>query len=88
MPAPLVDRPKAGFAVPVGAWLRGPLRGWAEELLDPRILRQEGWFDPQLVSARWQEHLSGRRDGTAALWTVLTFQAWLREQQTARAAAA
>jgi asparagine synthase (glutamine-hydrolysing) len=88
VPSALVDRPKAGFAVPVGEWIRGPLRGWAEELLDPRSLRAAGWFDADAVSARWSRHLSGREDATAALWAVLMFQAWLREQTTANAAAA
>ncbi len=79
-PAALFDRPKAGFAVPVGQWIKGPLRDWAESLLDPRRLAPEGWFDPAIVSARWADHLSGRRDSTAAIWSILMFQAWLDEQ--------
>jgi asparagine synthase (glutamine-hydrolysing) len=80
VPEQLFDRPKAGFAVPVGEWIRGPLRGWAEELLDPTRLAGEGWFDPKIVRRRWAEHLSGRRDSTNALWAVLMFQAWLDNQ--------
>lgn len=80
VPRELVDRPKAGFAVPVGEWIRGPLREWAEELLEPVALRRDGWFDADMITARWRSHLSGRRDSTAAIWAVLMFQAWLREQ--------
>jgi asparagine synthase (glutamine-hydrolysing) len=61
-------------------WLRGPLRPWAEELLAPARLAGEGYFDAAAVGARWRDHLSGRRDGTAALWAVLMFQAWLAAQ--------
>ena len=78
-PPALFDRPKAGFAVPIGAWLRGPLKPWAEELLDERRLLSEGWFDPRKVRRRWDDHLSGRSDATAALWSILMFQAWLDE---------
>jgi asparagine synthase (glutamine-hydrolysing) len=88
VPRHLVDRPKAGFALPVGEWLKGPLRSWAEELLDARSLRADGWFDAEAVGARWRNHLSGREDATAALWSVLMFQAWLREQRVDNAAAA
>jgi asparagine synthase (glutamine-hydrolysing) len=80
LPERLFNRPKAGFAVPVGDWIRGPLRGWAEELLDPARLAGEGWFDAGAVRRRWADHLSGRRDSTDALWAVLMFQAWLDAQ--------
>ena len=80
-PAALFDRPKAGFAVPVGQWIKEPLRDWAECLLDPQRLATEGWFDPAIVRARWADHLSGRRDSTAAIWSILMFQAWLDEQR-------
>lgn len=80
VPAHLVDRPKSGFVVPVGEWIKGPLRPWAEELLEPHSLRAEGWFDPNLVNSRWRAHLSGECDFTAALWAVLIFQSWLREE--------
>jgi asparagine synthase (glutamine-hydrolysing) len=88
VPAELVERPKTGFAVPVGEWIKGPLRPWAEELLDARTIRQDGWFNVEVLSARWRDHLSGTRDSTDALWSILMFQAWLREQTAARAAAA
>jgi asparagine synthase (glutamine-hydrolysing) len=76
VPPSLIERPKTGFAVPVGEWLRGPLRPWAEELLDEKRLREGGWFDPAPVRARWQAHLARRGDWTASLWFVLMFQAW------------
>ncbi|WP_277923517.1 asparagine synthase (glutamine-hydrolyzing) [Sphingomonas sp. TREG-RG-20F-R18-01] len=81
-PRALFERPKAGFAIPIGSWLRGPLRPWAEELLAPARLAAEGYFDATAVQARWRDHLSGRRDATAALWAVLMFQAWHAEQET------
>jgi len=87
-PRALFERPKAGFAIPVGEWLRGPLRPWAEELLEPRRMSQEGYFDARIVARRWQEHLSGRRDSTAALWAVLMFQAWHRHEPESRREAA
>lgn len=79
-PSELFDRPKAGFAVPVGDWLRGALRPWAEELLDERRMKNEGWFDAAVVRRRWHDHLTGRRESTPAIWAVLMFQAWLDEQ--------
>jgi asparagine synthase (glutamine-hydrolysing) len=82
VPATLVDRPKTGFGVPIGDWLKGPLRPWAEELLDPAGMRAQGWFDVPLVQRRWQDHLSGRRDGAQALWSILMFQAWLARSQS------
>jgi len=75
-PRAMFERPKAGFAVPVGEWIRGPLRDWAESLLDPRRLAEQGMFDPAQVEDRWRAHLSGERESTQALWTVLMYQAW------------
>jgi asparagine synthase (glutamine-hydrolysing) len=77
VPAPLIERPKMGFGVPIGAWLRGPLRAWAEDLLDPGRLQEEGFLDPTPVRARWREHLSGRRNNQYLLWDVLMFELWL-----------
>jgi asparagine synthase (glutamine-hydrolysing) len=75
-PAALFERPKAGFAVPVGEWIKGPLRPWAEDLLDRDRLVREGFFDANAVGRRWRQHLSGQRDSTPAIWAVLMFQAW------------
>lgn len=79
-PPALFERPKAGFAIPVAEWIKGPLRPWAEELLDPRRLADEGYLDIAVVQRRWNDHLSGVRDSTPALWSILMFQAWLAEQ--------
>jgi len=83
VPPALVERPKAGFAVPVGEWMRGPLREWAEGLLDPRGLEEGGVFDPGPIRRYWREHLAGTADRTLKLWPILIFQAWERETKEA-----
>jgi asparagine synthase (glutamine-hydrolysing) len=82
VPPALIERPKAGFGIPVGQWLRGPLRGWAGDLLTEEALRRHGDLQPAPVVRAWQEHLSGRRDWTARLWSVLMFQAWRQDTAT------
>ena len=77
VPKELIERPKAGFAVPVGQWIRGPLREWADDLLDETRIRREGYFNYKLVNKLWSQHLSGRYDWTPRLWAILMFQAWL-----------
>jgi asparagine synthase (glutamine-hydrolysing) len=76
VPRHLVDRPKSGFAIPLGKWLRGGLRDWADDLISPTKLEQSGWLDPQATRAVWQNHLSGNSDAAAYLWSVLMFQTW------------
>ena len=77
VPKELIERPKAGFAIPVGQWIRGPLREWAADLLNEERIRREGYFNPELVQQLWQQHLSGKYDWTPRLWAILMFQAWL-----------
>lgn len=83
VPRDLVERPKMGFGAPVGAWLRGPLREWAEDQLDEDRLRREGMLDPDPIRRAWTEHLAGKRDRSAKLWSVLMFQAWLETRPAA-----
>jgi asparagine synthase (glutamine-hydrolysing) len=76
VPRPLIDRPKMGFGVPIDAWLRGPLREWAETLLAPALLKSYGFVQVEPVRRAWQQHLEGRRNWQHPLWTVLMLQAW------------
>ncbi len=76
VPAGLIDRPKKGFSVPIGVWLRGPLRDWAEGLLDESRIRREGLLDPSPIRRLWESHRSGQRDWSEHLWHFLVFQCW------------
>ncbi|MCU0694771.1 MAG: asparagine synthase C-terminal domain-containing protein, partial [Polyangiaceae bacterium] len=78
VPQEIVDRPKQGFEIPVDDWLRGPLRDWMLDLLDPAVLRREGLIDPGAVSVLVADHLAGRGRNGFALWPVLMFEAWRR----------
>jgi asparagine synthase (glutamine-hydrolysing) len=77
VPRELVERPKRGFEVPLADWLRGPLRGWAEDMLAPERLAAEGFLEPSVIMRHWHEHLSGQRNWHRRLWPVLMFQSWL-----------
>ncbi len=79
LPKPLVDRPKMGFGVPIGDWLKGPLKDWAEDLLDANRMRGEGYLNPEPVRALWDSHLKGECNWQYQLWNVLMFQSWLRD---------
>lgn len=78
VPQGLTDRPKRGFSVPLAAWLRGPLRPWADELLSEASLAKDGLFDVPTVRNIWRRHLSGAETNATGLWNVLMMQAWLR----------
>ena len=80
VPRELIERPKQGFGIPLGEWLRGPLREWAESLLSENRLLKEGYFHPAPIRKMWQEHLAGRANWQPHLWNILMFQAWLEEQ--------
>jgi asparagine synthase (glutamine-hydrolysing) len=77
VPRELIERPKMGFSIPLDSWLRGPLRDWAESLLDAARLAREGFLQPEPIRQRWAEHLTGARNWQHQIWGVLMFQAWL-----------
>jgi asparagine synthase (glutamine-hydrolysing) len=77
VPSSLIERPKTGFGIPLGQWLRGPLRDWAENLINEERLQSEGYLNSTLIRETWQQHLSNRYDWPLEIWSVLMFQAWL-----------
>ncbi len=79
LPPALFERPKMGFGVPLGDWLRGELREWAEDFLDESRLRADGYFNTEPIIAAWRAHLSGQADYSYRVWTILMFQQWLHE---------
>lgn len=81
VPSEIIDRPKKGFTPPIGVWLRGPLRDWAEDLLSIKRLEDDGLFKSKIIREIWTEHLSGRRDWSLPLWTILIFQDWNKAQK-------
>lgn len=81
VPREMIERPKMGFGIPLDVWLRGPLREWAESLINIKKLSEDGFFNPQAVNKLWSEHVSGKRNWAYHLWDVLMFQAWLEQQR-------
>jgi len=77
VPESLINRPKMGFGMPLDQWLRKPLREWAESLLSPSLIDQQGYFHSNPIQQKWQEHLNGQRNWQRPLWNILMFQAWL-----------
>lgn len=82
VPKKLIERPKMGFGIPIDSWLRGPLRAWAEELLDEARLKNEGFINPEPIRKKWNEHVSGNFNWQHHLWDVLMFQSWLQEEKS------
>ena len=76
VPRTLFERPKQGFSAPIGSWLRGPLREWADDLLSESRLAEGGFLNPEPIRTIWNTHLAGHGQAETALWTVLMFQAW------------
>lgn len=81
VPKALIERPKMGFGVPIDAWLRGPLRDWAESLLNSTRIKNEGFFNSSLILQKWTEHLNGKHNWQNHLWNVLMFQSWLEQNK-------
>ena len=80
VPKRLIDRPKMGFAIPLGKWMVNPMREWAESLISERRLKEEGFLEHREISEIWKQQLSGRQNRTNELWNILMFQAWLENQ--------
>ena len=77
VPKSLIERPKMGFSIPLNEWLRGPLKDWAESLLNENKLHQQGFLDEKYVRDRWNEHINGKYNWGHQLWNILMFQSWL-----------
>ena len=86
VPRELLERPKMGFGVPIGAWLRGPLKEWAADLLDAIAMKQAGLLDPEPIRTKWDEHQSGSRNWQHFLWNVLMFEVMAARQHAGSAA--
>jgi len=81
VPNNLIDRPKMGFGVPIENWLRGPIKDWAENLLNEKKLKQDGIFNSKIIRDKWQDHLSGKKNWHHDLWNILMFQSWINEKK-------
>ena len=79
VPSEIIERPKMGFGVPIGKWLRTDLRGWADSLLDAQLINKQGYFYAEPITKMWAEHKSAVADRSTELWPILMFQAWLQE---------
>ena len=79
VPQEIVGEKEVRFAMPIGFWLRGPLREWAEDLLDSQLISKQGYLDQDIIQRLWHQHLTGKVDNTAMIWSVLMWQAWFNE---------
>jgi asparagine synthase (glutamine-hydrolysing) len=84
VPKELIERPKSGFAIPIGIWLRTSLKDWAEDLLNENLMTAQGFFNVNKIRKRWLQHLSGTHNWEHFLWNILMFQSWLRESNEQR----
>lgn len=82
VPRKLVDRPKMGFSMPLGQWLKGPLKDWTEDLINPAAIKDYGIFNPEPIYKKWKEHVGGKAQWDSQLWPILMFQAWIREAKS------
>lgn len=82
IPPNLVERPKMGFGVPIGNWIKGPLKDWAEDLISENRLKREGYFDYIVIRQMWDQHQASKRNWQYQLWNILMFQSWLHENQS------
>jgi len=80
LPENLIEGPKKGFSVPIAEWLRGPLKNWANDLLDEKLIFTQNYFSAKPIKIKWEEHLSGKQDWSKQLWTILMFQSWLQKK--------
>ena len=80
VPKELIERPKMGFGLPIGEWLRGPLREWSESLINEQKIKNENFFQPKPIREKWEEHLSKKRNWYDLLWNILMFEAWLQKE--------
>ena len=81
IPEDLYERPKSGFAIPLAQWLRGPLKEWANSLINKKTINEEGYFYFENIEKMWSEHLTGRYDWSSRLWCILIFQSWLSKEK-------
>ncbi len=80
LPENLIEGPKKGFSVPIAQWLRGPLKNWADDLLDEKLIFSQNYFSAKPIKIKWEEHLSGKQDWSRQIWTILMFQSWLQKR--------
>ena len=76
----MLERPKSGFAIPIGDWLRSSLKDWADDLLNEETIKKQGFFQATQIRNRWDQHLSGTHNWEHFLWNVLMFQTWYKDQ--------